>query len=127
MTLLQIFLTSVMSVALTFAPKIAEAENIDQAKIKAEVDYLITIRNLTNQVSIREQKLNDLVPIKTKLEYGYSVCQLLDKGASLQDLQNLVVMNNSIPTNSFRYYVILENSAMRNLCPKYKSLLDTFE
>lgn len=61
------------------------------------------------------------------LEMGYQVCSVLDEGYTIEDIVNEFIYNSSLSTDAeFEAVGLIVGSAVRNLCPEYVSMVESY-
>lgn len=113
----------VLASNIILAPQVAQAQSTHHSRLNTQIDYLAAVDHAISRIRVPElTQLNNVFSARNKINYGYLVCQALDEGATLKELESMVTKNNYMDS-SVTYFVVLETAAIHHLCPKYQHLL----
>lgn len=113
----------VLALGIIMPPQVTQAQSTYHSKLSTQIDYLAAVDYAVSRIRASElTQLNNALTASHKIKHGYLVCQALDGGASLKELESLSSRNNYLDS-SVTYFAVLETAAIYHLCPKYRHLL----
>jgi hypothetical protein len=127
---LQVAFAGVASAVIAFAPQTTLAQ--EQRRSTAEAQYLTGIdKQMSQSKSYGVRGIDATTSTRNKIGRGYQVCRDLKLGRSVRDLNNAAAEtamrhhDGTMAADQLMYFFMIQKSAIRNLCPEYKQLLDT--